>query len=414
MRPGFRKSLERPYGTTAKKELALDEREAEANSVEDIEDIAESRDALDKVSEMNLAEIAKNRNSTVEAQREIFDIQKKKQKIMAELKADIKALDGEQSAEIQEAAPDSYLVKQIDGGFVRVEKGGQENEITKGEILTDGEWGIEYHFDETVSRNLHKRYLIEKAKRKLQNHLDEQIIKDELSNKFTDKYKRKTYERILNGRETGEYETFPGLVAERLVKNLFKKLCYDFDLPVKIVEADIFQDVEQKVDFIMHRLFHYRGVGVEDVKKGDVGVQFTINESDRSLKTKERQITRAKDQISHSKEKYVEDIILVSIPIKEAADMYDVWVKQGKLSGGPDKLWNLGFKEIIFRGVLEGVMSEEELEKEWEAIRKGEPLSRELPSETEEPQERRQQPKQKKKGNTQPTKKKKRKEKKRK
>ena len=44
-----------------------------------------------------------------------------------------------------------------------------------------------------------------------------------------------------------------GIIAEKMVKNFLKKLSMDTDADFEIIDADVYQDVEQKVDFIIHR-----------------------------------------------------------------------------------------------------------------------------------------------------------------
>jgi len=366
MRSRFRETLQGKYKDVAEEAIDLQELKGLG------EDIIESFEELEHVFNFTVRKTVEARGSNELAQADILSIQMKKQQVMRELKENIMALNEGKETENKEAAPDSYKITQKDGIFVRVEEDGKEHRITKGEILVDGVWGLKYNLDpETMPRNLQKRYLIEEAKRKLQDYLDEQIVIDEISNKDTDPRRKDAYAGMLKDKRTGRCEMARGFVAERLVKSFFKKLCYDIGLSVKIIEADAFQDVEQKVDFIMHKLLHYRGVGVEEAKEGDVGVQFTVNDTKENLRIKRRQVQKAKEKIKHGEEQYVQDIMLVTIPMEEASDTYKEWISQGRMSGGPDKAWNWEFKKQIFEGVLKGVLSPDEITDEWRKVRKG-------------------------------------------
>jgi len=365
MRSRFRETLQGKYKDVAEEAIDLQELKGLG------EDIIESFEELEHVFNFTVRKTVEARGSNELAQADILSIQMKKQQVMRELKENIMALNEGKETENKEAAPDSYKITQKDGIFVRVEEDGKEHRITKGEILVDGVWGLKYNLDpETMPRNLQKRYLIEEAKRKLQDYLDEQIIIDEISNKDTDSGRKDAYAGMLKAKRTGRYEMARGFVAERLVKNFFKKLCYDIGLSVKIIETDAFQDVEQKIDFIMHK-FHYRGVGVEEAKGGNKGIQFTVNDTKENLRVKRRQIRKAKERIQHDEEQYVQDIMLVTIPMEEASNVYKEWASSGRPQGGPDKIWDWEFKKTIFEGVLKGVLSPDEITDEWRKVRQG-------------------------------------------
>jgi hypothetical protein len=248
--------------------------------------------------------------------------------------------------------------------FYQVEKGMEP--ISVGEIMTDGDWGIEYYLDpETIPRNIRKRYIIESAKNRIQSKLDEQIIIDEISNQKTDKFKRETYGRIKADAEKGYDPT--GIIAEKMVKNFLKKLTYDSDVNFRLIEADVFQDVEQKVDFIIHRKKHTRGVGVdENDQSGDIGIQFTTNPSQHKLRQKSQQIERAKSKLAE--EDAVEDIVLVSIPLNQTRDIYRKW-SLDKSGGGPDKLWTQDTKETIFKEVMKDFLAPKEIQEQWGKVK---------------------------------------------
>tara|TARA_B100001971_G_C18113634_1_gene495592 strand:- start:251 stop:1015 length:765 start_codon:yes stop_codon:yes gene_type:complete len=254
MRPRFEKGLQ------AYSELAKDTLDTEKSPDEEQE--------LANAINWKTKRVARDSGSSPRAQSAIFDIQKNKQELMQSLKQKIADLDNPETTAERKEGQVLIMYNQGTEKFYQVEKGMEP--ISVGEIMTDGDWGIEYYLDpETIPRNIRKRYIIESAKNRIQSKLDEQIIIDEISNQKTDKFKRETYGRIKADAEKGYDPT--GIIAEKMVKNFLKKLTYDSDVNFRLIEADVFQDVEQKVDFIIHRKKHTRGVGVdENDQSGDI------------------------------------------------------------------------------------------------------------------------------------------------
>src|SRR3989344_4841694 len=267
--------------------------------------------------------------SKKESQEEIYEIQKKKEKIVRKFKLALKSLD--------------------DNKIEKLKK--KEKEITLGELVTDGDWGIKYYLGETIPRIVKKEFLLAKAKREILLLLNDQIIINELSSP-TDELKKKAY-RGIESREENNLQ--PGIIAERMVKNLIKKETIDKDIDFRIIEADVYQDVEEKIDFIIKRKNRNRGVGVQ--ASNVFGIQFTINTNEKVLERKKRQIRYAKYQ---ARQEGIGDIILVNIPINDVMKVYNEW-QEKKSSGGPDKLWKIETKKKIFKNVLKGILSEEEI-----------------------------------------------------
>ena len=67
------------------------------------------------------------------------------------------------------------------------------------------------------------------------------------------------------------------------------------------------------------------------------------------------------------------DLVLIVIPINHVMDTYKEWQGKGKkrrAPGGPDELWSIEDKEMIFKGLLSKVLSDEKVEKAWGKVRK--------------------------------------------
>lgn len=346
----MRNSFEKNLGHYS--ELAKDERELLHRGDVSEAEISQLGSAL----EWRMEKAAETRDSTVRTQRKIYEIQKQKQAIMDRLHRRLDALDHPER-HLEEALTPGLRICSEGGVYYAEEPSGLQHEITLGEIMTDGAWGIRYALDpDSIPRPARKMYLVEEVKRELQALLDQQIIADETESVQGGEGVKAAYR--AKSEEAGAERLPSGLVAERMVENFFKKITYDTDVPFEIRLADVYQDVTQKIDFIVHRKTHIRGIGVEISDKDDVGVQFTTRSGD--LEHKKEQVKRARKYLKQEDE--VDDIMLVSVPLARTKELFEEWNIK-KLPGGPDKLWDRTTKGTVFRRVLEGVLTKEELEE---------------------------------------------------
>lgn len=274
---------------------------------------------------------------------------------MVKLKERIAALGTEHE---RERRYDERLVQQENGRFVvRGEGRGPDVAVTKGELMTDMDWGLYYHLDPaTVDRNVRKRYLIEDAKQELARLLDAQITTDEVASGYTSDGLRAAYTARA---ESSGLET--GFLAERMTKGFLRKLSYDIDgADFEVLEADAFQDVNSKMDFIIHRKKHQRGVEVQ--KAEWVGVQFTTNTSKETVAHKEHQLERVRQRLDP--QEGIKDVVLVQIPAHEVRQSYNAWQKDPQ-PGGPEKLWSQRTQETVFRGVMKDILAPAEINEQW-------------------------------------------------
>ncbi|MFH0853716.1 MAG: hypothetical protein V1853_04915 [bacterium] len=348
MREGFEQILHE-YGDSAKKLMDETRPDDELRQVKS--ELKSHRKA-----------VAFEEGTSKEAQIEIVALQKQKQKIMLRLQNQIKDLDDSEFRTEQESG--SSLVTYENNELIVQGKNGQSEAISVGELMTDGDWGLDYSLDsETVPRAVRKQFAVESAKRELRQLLDRQIILHESEREDTHVYKRETYQRIREDKEIGREHA--GLIAEQMVRNYLKKLTFDAEVDFEIVETDVHQDVEQKLDFVVHiKKSHKRGVQVEAGAKENVGIQFTINTEQETQEKKKKQIEQAK---RYNQDEAVDDIILVTVPMKQVMRQYRNW-SRSKDAGGPDKLWDNKTKKLIFNQVLKGVMDESDIQEQWVKI----------------------------------------------
>lgn len=309
-------------------------------------------------------DIASRAHTTPEAEQQIYDIQKSKLEKLNKFKKFLEKTRTEggftHAVMNQESAKSVPVVSFYDGQFIAVSPDGKRLSVSLPEIMTDNEWGLQYTFDNTVDIHDIRKYYLQQLKGDLREKLDTQIIISETANTRSDMFKQGAYqaigERMENGSEQG------GVIAEKMVKNFLKKLAIETDADFEIVDADVHQDVEQKIDFIIHRKNNERNRGAKieesdtaaDITFQDIGIQFTMNTS--KSEHKEKQISNAKKHLGDN----IDDIVLVTLPIEQASNLYKKW-NQNPVSGGPEKSWDIHTQEQIFRGVMDRVLSPEEI-----------------------------------------------------
>ncbi len=358
MRPRFRETLAHYSNLSKKEEATID---------------PQKKKKLGYVVDFAIEEAARKAHTEEETQREIYDIQKVKQRLMRHMHRELAKLDSDEEHEMR---GNGIRVYAENDEYFFIGPNGTETLITLGEIMTDGEWGREYALDpKSVPKRIRKQYIVERTKRNLSRALDKQIALEEQENAQLDDKKRDTYRRILEETRYGVERT--GLIAEKMVQNFLRKLTYDLGFDFEILSADVFQDVEQKVDFVIKRKRKTRGVKVQpEASALAVGVQFTTQVNPEVLKSKRAQIRRVKDRLpftdeetyEESEEDEVADIILVSIPLHDLRKIFLDWQRAGAPSGGPDKLWDLSTKHQIFKSTLRGIFTPAEIDERWKKV----------------------------------------------
>ena len=128
-----------------------------------------------------------------------------------------------------------------------------------------------------------------------------------------------------------------------------------------------FQDVEQKMDFIVHKKEEVQGVRVETEEgASDVAIQFTVNEA--AIDKKKRQIKRAEKVLKMNHEE-ITDIALVVFPLTMVNQLKKDWERAGQPAGGPGKFLTLEVKKKLFFELLKDIFAEGEIEEYWERAR---------------------------------------------
>ncbi|PID83151.1 hypothetical protein CSB11_02860 [Candidatus Campbellbacteria bacterium] len=289
-----------------------------------------------------------------ETQSEIFDLQKEKEEKILEMKEKLKDVDeGKEIAFSKDASSVKY--DKEDGKYTVFGKKGVQLETTKGQILASTLWGSEFKLDSDVERDFKKKFILEHTKNDILEMYDSQVIRWGRESFMTQGGTSRAYEGLAETENMSLEEIPKGTLAEKMFSSFFTRVCQDVsEIPFEFKRADIYDDVENKIDFVF-KIKHNDEVAEKQAYVQDdgenIGVQFTIGKSTNLLKHKQEQFKR-----SDLEESKVDDLVLVSIPIEEIRDFlktYQESSKNDKLVKTPDFYFSEDLKEKIVKAVLE-------------------------------------------------------------
>jgi len=230
--------------------------------------------------------------------------------------------------------------------------GGEPITLSKGEVMSASEWGFWWKFDDSVPKEDQIAIMSKQVRNVIAGEYDRQLIEYGSVDTLSDEYKRETYKAIKEKNLT--LETMPsGILAEKMITSLLIKQMHDNpSLSFRIKSVDVYEDVEHKIDFILELKDYARGVKVGEPHS--FGIQFTLNPS--ATAKKEQQIDRVKRTAGH--EIAVDDIMLITIPLNDVKEKYELWsaTKKSKRDPrGPDNLWSEETKRTIIEGLLQRI-----------------------------------------------------------
>lgn len=327
-----------------------------------------------------------------EAADEIRKIQLEKRKIMEEVKESLDLIKqkDEDGNYIPVSLGDNNLKNLASGeifrdekgkvkkeNFLMYQKGGVEiNAITEGQVLVSSMWDEDYRLGETVSKKFKRKYIFAKARERLRDLYDQQIVIRESKQSYNNTNYGNSYQAIAERYEENA-EIEPGVMAEKMVLSFLTKITHDHDLPFRIKTRDvtIYDDVEYKIDFIleMKKDKDSSGVGIEEPEdRKDIGIQFTTANNKSVLHHKENeQLPEAKKRLEREGNFDFEKLVLVKLPMKNVVDIYNEWNETSaskRLPGGPDEAWSDEFKEKVFMTIVKNALGEEVAKESWQKI----------------------------------------------
>jgi hypothetical protein len=300
---------------------------------------------------------ALNSDTTPIAENEIYRIQKQKIEKLRKFKRWLESTRSGEGFVHPESRKDLPRVSQNEDGTLLVEGRGM---VTMGELVADVEWGQKYSFDPSVNIHDVRKWHLAELKQDLREKLNAQIIESELADQKADAWKQGAYEKMRERSESAMEKT--GIIAEKMVMTFLEELSYDHpDADFEIEPADAHMDVHQKIDFVIHRKQRTHGARIEEsaeadtIRVRDVGIQFTTALG--KVEQKEKQLRQARKNA-----KEVDDIVLVTLPLKEASALYKTWDASGRQPGGPMRLWSRDTKAQVFRAVMTHVLTQDEID----------------------------------------------------
>jgi hypothetical protein len=246
--------------------------------------------------------------------------------------------------------------------FVFKDKDGHDRILTKGDIISDMEWGIYYDLNhEVVAQEYRVKY--EKFRQKYvqqfyQKKIDrlgymrEALIMIDMTD---DSYKanayREIYERFKVEKEGDEMQA--GFLFEKMLEGLLKKISEDLgnreESKFSVAKASVFDDVELKTDLIIDFPEKKRGVGVEEKKviASKKGFQVTlIDKNNEKWRHKQEQVAKAKAKIKELRAQgkdVPDDLVLFEVEVgnRDILNVFDKWQKSDRQSGGPENFFSL-------------------------------------------------------------------------
>ncbi len=150
-----------------------------------------------------------------------------------------------------------------------------------------------------------------------------------------------------------------GSKAEQVVRSFLTRIAAEIqDLRIEIYPANPYQDVRQKIDFIIEVTSKKRGVGVVEDENisHTLGIQFTVNDS--KIEHKKEQIEKAKNKITD-----IDDVILVAVNQSIMSSALEKWQKSGDSFREPAEFLTYDTRTLLLRELFTNLLSTEDVEK---------------------------------------------------
>lgn len=284
-------------------------------------------------------------------QRAVFLLQQEKAGIMQELKEDFRQI--EVGAFTKEKLPHALETSYRDGKLV-ARWMGLEIPVTVGTIIADLDWDKHYDLDVSVPKNIRKRYLLELAKQRIFRITEKQIAIHESANPDI----KKNLRMGIGNMPGHERSTELGHLAERMIYGLMRRLEIDADPGFRVMRADNYHDVVQKIDFLLSVPSWLRGVRTEVTEDDDrmvQGFQLTTSANSSVLSKKRQEVKAARASI----EGRLRDVSLIRFNGEYIAQAYARWRHLGRPPGGPYAyIPSEGIREIVY-GLLKEIVPRE-------------------------------------------------------
>lgn len=293
--------------------------------------------------------------------------------MVLEMKENLTKVDSGESIEFSKNAS-TVKYNSETGKYSVFGKKGVELEISEGQILSSTLWGTGFRLDESVERSFKKKFVLEYTKNKIMELYDSQVLKWGEESDINQGGTSRAYEGLAEMEDKDLEELPNGILAEKMFSSFFTRICYNLDeLPFEFKRADVYDDVENKVDFIFKIKHNEQTTEKQAYVSEDgenIGVQFTTANSNDVIEKKKKQIER-----SNFEESNVDDLVLVSFPISEIREVLQQYQESGKndkLVKTPDCYFSEETKEKLIKAVLDKLPEKLHIDFEqvWNSIKK--------------------------------------------
>ena len=352
MRDCFRKTLG-TYNEIIKEDLTLEEEQQDR------------REALVFRLKNAMQSEAYSRDTSTGVQYEVFELQQRKQALMQTLRENLQKIDQTETKPERTPLGSRHIIQEHHVLYWE-RADGSRIPVTLGDVLTDLAWNVDYHLDPvTVPRTIRKKFLIEQTRQRIERLLDLQIMTEESASKRNGLLVRQAYERSKTD-QVNERLPF-GILAERMMAQLIKKWIIDGNIPFTVRPTDAFQDVTQKIDFVITRKedAYTRGVQIKKTHNLQAkAIQFTLNTNPEVIRHKQEQIEHSKSFLRPSDR--IDDLLLVTMRSQPIQQAYNRWRDLGKPPGGPANLLSEQDQRQIFEKMMEGLIDQDESHSYWD------------------------------------------------
>lgn len=299
------------------------------------------------------------------------ELQRRKRDLMELMKENRAAISKGEMVSFEKGA--RMVGQDSNGNFFIFGKKGAKMKVSFGDIMRSSTWGTNFKLNDSVDKSAKKKFVLMETKKRLFDLYNKQLA---LIGANTSVNRGggmdDAYEAIMNRQDNDLENIQSGILAEKMVESFFTKISFDYpEIPFSFESVDIYDDVEDKIDFVFKIKSHSRGMSVETEDFRDIGVQLTMNK--KALASKKAQI----DRIKRDHKLNVDDIVLVALPIRNIQEALQEWKnlpKNEKLSKAPEDFLSEGMQEAMFKSILEKLPKELNIdpEKYWNLIKKGE------------------------------------------
>ena len=308
-------------------------------------------------------------DSYISRRQSILKFNVEKRAIMDALKKRLRDIDAHVDYSEEERAKRRSVFYDKESKRLFVNEGGKKKQLTYGDVVADLDWGVSYQPDESCPREIWRRIRklsdLSRAQQDISKIFNQEIASLEKISLPTTDLDEEFIEKHMS-----DHPYIHGVIGERMAKNILMRISYNNPgMLLRVESSNAIEDVELKYDFKILMPKKTRGVALEgeDMSREEfvkhkrrLGIQFTVTGLSYRLNKKRRAIKIAQQKINDKTfnryvKRMVDDIVLVSVPLKTYKDCFKQWLESGKPSGGPEQFLSEEGKNHLVNAVLSSV-----------------------------------------------------------